>query len=237
MEHAFNLAGGDIRIEKYQVAATEADLGTPFLIPGAGNAGIVQATTTGAVDMIGCNLDLATYVTAQQTDGSSAERTVSVITNPDAVWRIKMSGGATENTALTAVAVTTASTTGLTITTAEDWSSPEMDEGFTWAYDGANAGQARKITSTTTLAGTVTVAFDYDTVVGDNFLRCPYSPGQSVTLQLTTNLIQADASIAVGTGADFRCYRLLLRDQTDSGKTNSFVYALSDDHCFSGRTT
>ncbi len=237
MEFAYTLSGAAPLIKKYQVNATVARAGVPLLIPGAGNAGIVLATTTGAADMLGVNLDTATYVTAQQTDGTSAERKVSVIINPDAVWRMKMSGGATEDTALALQAVTTAASDGLSVTTAAEWSSPTFDEGVVWGYDGANAGQARKITSVSSTAGTVTVAFDRDTVVGDNFLRAPYWPVQGITVQLTTLLTQADASIAVGTGAGFKTVELILKDITDSGRTNSYVLAIPTDHVWGPRPT
>jgi len=237
MEFAYTMSGSAPLIKKYQVNATVARAGVPLLIPAGGNAGIVLATTTGAADMVGVNLDTATYVTAQQTDGTSAERKVSVIINPDAVWRMKMSGGATENTALALNAVTTASSDGLTVTTAAEWSSPTFDEGVVWGYDGANAGQARKITSVSSTAGTVTVAFDQDTVVGDNFLRAPYWPVQGITIQLTTLLTQADASIAVGTGAGFKTVELILKDLSGEGRTNSYVLAVPTDHVWGPRPT
>lgn len=237
MEFAYTMSGAAPLMKKYQVNATVARAGVPLLIPGAGNAGVVLATTTGAADMVGVNLDTATYVTAQQTDGSSAQRQVTLVVNPDAVWKMLMSGGATENTALALHTVTTASTDGLTITTATEWSNPTFDEGYAWGYDGANAGQARKITSVSATAGTVTVAFDQDTVVGDNFMRCPYSPIQGITIQLTTNLTQADASIAVGTGAGFKTVELLLRDLSMEGRTNSYVLAVPTDHVWGPRPT
>lgn len=237
MELAYTMSGAAPLMKKFQVNATVARAGVPLVIPGAGNAGVVLATTTGAADMVGVNLDTATYVTAQQTDGSSAERKITLVVNPDAVWRMLMSGGATENTALALQTVTTAATDGLSVTTAAEWSSPTFDEGFVWGYDGANAGQARKITSVSSTAGTVTVAFDQDTVVGDNFLRCPYSPIQGTTIQLTTLLTQADASIAVGTGAHFKTVELLLRDINNEGRTNSYVLAVSGDHVWGPRPT
>lgn len=237
MQYAYSLTGNSTPVmKKYQVAATAA-AGVPLLIPAAGGAGLATSTTTSAANMVGVTLDSATYVTAQQTDGTSAEREVTMIVNPDAVWRIKMSGGATEDTALTLYDVTTASTDGLTITTGDAWNSPTYDEGVVWGYDGANAGSFRKITSVGATAGTVTVAFDQDTVVGDNFLRAPYWPCQGTTIQLTTNLTQADASIAVGTGAAFVPVELYLRDITDSGQTNSFVLACSGDHVWGPRPT
>ena len=148
MEYAYSLTGNSVPVmKKYQVAATVANVGVPLLIPAAGGAGLATSTTTSAANMVGCTLDTATYVTAQQTDGTSAEREVTMIVNPDAVWRIKLSGGATEDTALTLYDVTTASTDGLAITTGDAWNSPTYDEGVVWGYDGANAGSFRKITS------------------------------------------------------------------------------------------
>lgn len=237
MELAYTLHGNAPLLKKYQCNSSSTAVGQPWVIPGANNAGVVIATTTGAADMVGVNLDSATYVTAQQTDGTSAERQLTLIVNPDAVWKIKMSGGATENTALDLHTVTTANTAGTVITTGTAWDSATFDEGFVWGYEGANAGQARKITSVSSTAGTVTVAFDQDTVVGDTFLRCPYSPIQGITIQLTTLLTQADASIAVGTGAGFKTVELILNDITNSGRTNSFVLAVPTDHVFGGRPT
>jgi len=237
MEYAYSLTGNSVPVmKKYQVAA-DAIAGIPLLIPAAGGAGLATSTTTSAANMVGVTLDGATYVTAQQTDGTSAEREVTMIVNPDAVYRMKMSGGATEDTALTLLPVTTASTDGLAVTTASAWNSPTYDEGVAWGYDGANAGSYRKVTSVSATAGTVTVAFDQDTAVGDNFLRAPYWPCQSTNIQLSTLLTQADASIAVGTGAEFVPVELDLRDITDSGQTNSFVYAVAGDHVWGPRPT
>jgi len=238
MEYANSLTGNSTpTIRKFQIAATVANQGVPLLIPAANGAGLATSTTTSAANMVGVTLDTATFVTAQQTDGTSAEREVSVIINPDAVWRIKLSGGAAENTALTLLAITTATTDGLDITTASAWNSPTFDEGIAWAYDGANSGQFRKVTAVSATAGTVTVAFDNDHAVGDNFLRAPFWPTQSTAIQLTTNLFQANASIAVGTGAQFKPVELLLRDSTDDGQNNSFVFAIAGDHAFGGRPT
>lgn len=237
MEYAYSLTGNSAPVmKKYQIAAT-AIAGIPLLIPAAGGAGLATSTTTSAANMVGVTLDGATYVTAQQTDGTSAEREVTVIVNPDAVWEMKLSGGATENIALTFQEITTASTDGLVITTAAEWSNPTFDEGIVWGYDGANSGAFRKITSVSSTAGTVTVAFDQDTAVGDNFLRAPYWPVQSTNIQLTTLLTQADASIAVGTGAEFKPVELRLRDASDQGQTNSYVLAVAGDHVWGPRPT
>ena len=237
MRVAYLLSGGVGAYKKYQVNETVANIGAPMVFPPASGAGVALATTTGAADFVGCSEDTVTYVTAQQTDGTSAERLVSLCVSPDAVWIALMSGGATEGTALTLYPVTTASADGLAVTTGTAWNSPTMDEGVVWGYDGANPLQARKITSVSGTAGTVTVAFDRDTVVGDNFLRAPYWPTQGATVQLTTNLYQVDASIAVGTGAQFKPVELILKDRNGEGRTKSYLLCMSTDHVFSGRPT
>lgn len=231
MELGYTLSGGAPVMKRYQFGVTNTNSGVPYTVPAAGTAGVVIGTTTGATDLVGVSVDPpGTYLTAQQSDFSDPARYVRLIINPDAVWKAQMSGGATENTALALQTVTTLSSDGLTITTAAAWNSPEYDEGQAWGYAGANAGVARKITSTSGTAGTLTVALPNDTVVGDTFLRAPYNPMQTVTVQLTTNLTQADASIAVGTGAPFRVIELLLNSLAGDGRTNSFVFFASNSH-------
>lgn len=236
----YDLYGSVPIVKKFQFGVTLTQAGIPFTVPAANTAGVVIGTTTGATDLVGISIDKgtiratgaaqATYTTTQGTGNSSAERYVSLIINPFAVWAWKMSGGATEDTVLALQTVTTASSGGTAITTGATWTGTEFDEGVTWGYSGANAGAYRKITSTGATAGTVTIPFDVGTVVNDVFLRAPYWPMQTVTIQLSTALYQADASIAVGTGAPFRVIELRLRDSTDAGQTNSFVLGVSNSH-------
>lgn len=230
-------SGRSMILKKYQIAADSTVVGVPKLIPAADTAGVAVATTTSLADMVGITTDTATYVTAQQTDGSSAERTVTLIVNPDAMFWALMSQGATLGTALSLRAVTTASADGLTVTTGESWTATEYDEGAVWGYDGANAGQIRKITSTSATAGTVTVAFDQDTVVGDNFIRVPWWPLQSTKMQLTANLDGADASIAVGTGAEAKPVEFVYGTAANNGCTDSWVIWIPTDHVFTPRPT
>lgn len=235
MEYAYMLGGGAPLFMKFQINATLANAGIVVLAPGANNAGVQISTTTSFANAVGVTLDAATYVTAQQAAGLSAERTVSVIISPQAVFRALMSGGAAEGTALTKYPVTSAASDGLSVTTASiaDWSSPQFDEGTVWFADGANAGAERKVTSVSSTVATVTVAFDQDTVVGDNALRAPYSrlDDTAKTLQTTTNLYQADASIAVGTGGAVRIIDLEL-----NGVADSYVDFILGDHAL-GQTT
>ena len=141
MDFAYDLSGGSSAIvKKYQVAATNTVLGRPY--NKATGSGVALATTDTLTDYVGVNIDAAgTYVTAQQSDNSDTARTTSLIINPQAIYRARLSGGAADGTALTAQAITTASTDGLSVVTSGfDPNSPSMDEGITWGYSGANAG-------------------------------------------------------------------------------------------------
>ena len=227
-------------VKKFQFGVTLTQVGIPFTIPAAGTAGVVIGTTTTATDLVGLSIDQgtvattgaaqSTYTTTQGSGASSAERVVSLIVNPFAVWAWKISATEVADVALVLQTVTTASAGGTAVTTAAEWSSPTVDEGVTWGFSGANAGRVRKVTSVSATAGTVTIPFDYAIAVDDVFLRAPWWPMQTVTIQLGTNLTQADASIVVGTGAPFRVVELRLRDGTDSGRTNSFVLGVSNSH-------
>lgn len=231
-----NVIGGSAPWRKrYQITATQTVVGIPYLQPAAGNAGTPVGTTTACDNLVGISLDTAVFVTAQQTDGSSAERTVSLVINPGALWQAKFTGGAASNTTLAQRTVSTASTDGLVITTGDDWGSPEYDEGVIWGFDGANAEQFRKITSTGATAATVTVAFDSDTVIGDNFLFAPLFEGQPETVTLSTELDQVRADVAVASNtAAFRCVELRLLDKAGDGDTSSFAILLSSNHVYGG---
>ena len=142
MEYAHMLGGGAPLFDRFAIGETFADPGIPALEPDANAGGVALPTVTDLANVVGVTLDTATFVTAQQTDGTSAEREIGIIISPDAVFRALMSGGVTEGTALTRYPVTTASTTGLVVTTASiaNWANPQFDEGVVGFDDGANSG-------------------------------------------------------------------------------------------------
>lgn len=230
MELKNTLSGSGPYLMKHQINATVANVGVPLLIGGAGEAGLDLPTATAVNDMVGVNIDTATYVTAQQTDGTSAERLVTVIVNPDAVWKARLSGSSTEGTALTTQSVDTATTDGLDVT-AGDFSSTTMDEGSIWGYTGANVGQIRKITSISTTAATVTVAFDYDHAVGDEFLYCSFWPFDANTVKLTAAFYEVDAQAAAASNeAEFMPIRIIANDKASEGTLTSAVLMVCRDH-------
>lgn len=237
MDFAYYEQGGSYPLKMgFQINETLANAGIPVLAPGANNAGVQISTTGSWANAVGVTLDAATYVTAQQTDGSSAEREVDVVISSTAVFRALMSGGATEGTALSLFTVTTASSTGLDIVTGDNFT--DFDDGVIWGYDGANVSQKRNIGIGDATDATVTVAFDHDTVVGDNFLAASYWFLSDVAgqIQTTTLLTQANASIAGGTGGAGLIIDMELGDLSNEGRTNSFVLFKFDDHKLSGNT-
>jgi hypothetical protein len=238
MDFAYNLSSNNTpHMKKFQVGATLSTPGVPVLVGGAGADGIVAASTTAAADLVGVTIDTATLVTAQQTDNSDPAATVTCIISPHACYEAVLSGGATSGTALTLYDVTTASTDGLAVTTGDAWDCPDFDEGTVWGYDGANAGVARKITSTSSTAATVMVAFPNDTVVGDNFMRAPLCASpvgmEDQFVQLTTTLDQVDASVTIDTNNNnFRCVELILKDASDNGRFTSKAVLVPFDSIF-----
>jgi hypothetical protein len=239
MEFAYDLTGAPPMLKRYQVAATNTVLGRPYLKVAANGSGIVLGTTTGAVDFVGVNADAAgTYATAQNSDGSSNAAITTLIVNPLAVYKARLSGGATDGTALSAATVTTAATDGLSVTTsAFDPNSPDMDEGIVWGYTGANAKVARKITSTAANVATVTVAFPSDTAVGDQFLYAAVSPLSTITAQLTTNCTEIDATAAISGDATIVVVEMALNDKAHNGTTSSYAFVQFVDHLLGGNIT
>lgn len=237
MDFVYSLSGAPAWAKRYQVDATISNVGVPLLIDTAGQGGLNAGTTTSAADLAGMAVDTVTYTATQGTGSDSAERKVGVIINPDAVWRAKMSGGATENTALTLYDVTTAVSTGLTVTTGDDFTSPEFDEGVIWGYTGANAGQQRKLTSSASTLASAIIPFDQGTAVGDNFMVAPYWYLTTSAVQLTTNLFQANAAIAVATGAAFKVVDMELLDIGGDGRNASAIHMYAVDHILGARPT
>ncbi len=234
MEFAYDLSGSSTAfVKKYQVAASNAVLGVPYLQnAAAGGTGIVLGTTTGAANALGVNIDTAgTYVTAQQTDNSDTQRLTSVIVNPHAAYNAVLSGGATSGTAMTLYTAVSGGSDGLTIVMDVSVASPDTDETYLYCLTGANAGLRRKVTSTSTVTATFIVAWRYDVAAGDTFMTLGATPTQTEALTLTTDLTGVNGALAP-TGAAFNVVEAIAHD-----RTSSFLVVSFGDHCFSGRPT
>lgn len=198
---------------------------------------IEDATTTSLADFVGSVLSASdrnphgggvgslTYSTAVAS--GTPEGLVRVYINPDIVYEALMSGGATNNTALDTLTESAGDSNRVTVTHPAGPNN-SMDDGTVWGLTGANAGQSRKITTyTADTSLVVTVPFVNTIAANDTFAVAPYLPLVTTTLQLSTTLDQADASIAVGTGGNARVVELVL-----NGTTDSFVRFIGRDMAF-----
>ena len=220
MEEAYHLGGTNAHLQRMKLGAAQANRGI-IMIGGAGTSlGVIPITTTVASTLPahGLATDVGTYST---TPAAGAEGLVTVDTNPDLVVMAKISGAATEDTALIVLTQTSASSTVLTCTVQSD----SVDGGTLWGLTGANKGVSRSITAhTSTTSLTVTVAFPYSMAVGDTFLYAPYNTAGtgadgadgSRWVQVSTLFTQANGIIASGTGVPVSVVDLITAGRTDS---------------------
>ncbi len=110
MEVAFTIGGGGLHLRNYQMEATAIASGVPVMSDGdsLNSSGALPVTATSALNCIGLSVDTdRTASTLAQvaagagdlSDGNNASFVKTCI-NPDAVFRAKLSGGGTEDTAL-----------------------------------------------------------------------------------------------------------------------------------------
>lgn len=216
---AGHLCGGAGLQKRFKIAVTIANAGIPGIAV-TNTVGIRPASTTSFADTMGLILDTATYSATQ----GDAEGVVTVSIRPDLIVKALMSGAAAEGTALTLLSNTTASAAGTVITDA-DVGTADMVSGTVWCITGANVGRNRIITThSASTSFTVTVPFQQDLAVADEFLFCPWATfGTGAAdldgvgnLQTSTLFTQADATIASGTGAEAVAIDLELNGRSDS---------------------
>lgn len=230
MNFAYNLLGGAGApfSKKFKISATFAVPGVYATAALAGGTGIVKGIATTATDQVGVTTDTGTYTTTQS--ATMVEGTVSLITNPGAVYRIHAVSTATSAALLTTTASAAASNgLSVTITTGDPVpNSPSMDEGQIFCISGANGGTSRKVTSVSATVATVIVPFANAVAVGDVFLVLPWMPGDNAAnnVNFTTNILDARGDIAVGTGADLRPVEVEIDGSSiTAAQNNSYVYA------------
>lgn len=228
MQYAYDLGGAadplykTLKVGATVVASTLVMHDTNFY------GHVIPVTTTSSTDGLGLCDAAATYAT-------SLEATTGVIINPLAVYRAKCAGSATAGTALSAATLhvltqTTASTTVITDTTSGY--SNSRDGGTVFVLSGKNKGLSRVSTShVDATSSTVTVAFPNSVAIGDKVVVVPYSCS-SHKVQPTTNLVEADASIAIGTGIDCAVVDVKLQSPINATNPEIFVYFILHDTIF-----
>lgn len=230
MRFAYQLDGGTTPLyRKYQIGAAFPTAGVPALVSAANKGGLALGSTTGAADLVGITVDAqATFVTAQQSDGSDPERQVTLVASPHAAFKALMTGSSTEGTAIVTDTETAASTTGLIVTTGTNYTN--FDEGGIYGTSGANMGKSRKIITGDATNADVEVAFPADIAVGDVFMHFPFWPGEDQFVQLSTLLTEVDCSATVDTNNNN--FRVI--DMELNTTTNSYVHLVPFDHLFAG---
>jgi len=231
MDFAYSWSGSAPIVKKYQIGEAMATAGVPVEVETLANvAGVLLCETTTAADVVGVTLDAqATRNTAQQSDNSDPAVYVTVIAQPDAIYRAKLSGGATSNTALTANTNSVADATGLLLTMGLGTA---YDDGYIWGATGANAGVVRKVTAVDGTNEVPIIAFPYDIAVGDTFYAATFGPATLCGIQLTSTLEQIDATADLQSTDNFRCVKMDLRPTAEDGANNSFAYISIFDHLF-----
>ena len=220
MYHAGHLSGGASLLKKLKLGAAMADPGIVMIAGVTTAVGVIPCTTTSFANAYGLAQDEGTYSSTQ----GAAEGLCTVNVRPDAIIRARMSGGATEGTALTTL-INTAASAGGTLITDADVGSNDFDGGIVWCTKGNNVGHSRSVTAHSAATSvTVTVPFPRAIAVGDEFIVIPYNwvgtgaagADGPMAVQTSTLFTEADASIAAGTGGEVSVIDLELNGASDS---------------------
>ena len=238
MNLGYMLHGGAPVKKRFRVNATMTTaVGMPVMIGASGNAGLVLTSAISGTDVVGVTLDTGVYTTTPT--ATTPEGIVTVVINPDAVYRIRGASTSTAGAQLSLTTNATASSGGTVVTSGAgdpDPSTPhDMIEGMIVCVSGANKGQMRTLTTTATTSATTTVAFLNAIAVGDEFIILPWSNTSILanTIKLTTNFAEAVQSTASGVGILMAIPDLEIDfADTTSARRNSYVYAKFLDHVY-----
>jgi hypothetical protein len=177
------MSGAAPLVKKFKVGATPnfAVAGAPAVVAASADAGVVPVTSGTVGITVGLALDTSTYTTNQATVLASGDAQVSVVVNPDAVVRFRVSGSSTAGTAIATVTNSVASTGGTAVTITSGDPIPNSTttklDGTLICISGNNVGLRRRITTVSATVYTVLVPFPYTIAAGDKFLALAYFPG------------------------------------------------------------
>lgn len=203
---------------QYKVSATLTEGAVVMREATATDPGEVEiASTTAALNCMGCALDTGTYSTVQ----GATEGLVRLNPQPFALWKFRISGTSVQGAALTATTPAqiltndTAETAGTTIAETSV-GTINMERGLVKGRTGANAGTIRKIaahTNNTSLV--VTVPFPNDIAAGDTFIRVPWSRTAIAVQMVATTIDEANGAIADETGIPFDVHDVIIDEEND----------------------
>ena len=234
MEVAYMLSGGAPVVKRYMAGTTISTAGVPVI--GAVDAG----TDLGSVEVPGAS----TAITIGQqvglcidTSGTVAatgitdnnDLFVSVIINPDLVYRARMNNGTTSGTALATTSPTSADSTGATLTGATTF-----DNGAVWGYTGTNVGSFRRADDA---LGSLSINFVNGTSTDDTYLAVHGFPcGIEVTnfesYDMTTDLTEIVAQTTVIDQDNYCTVDMELNDSSSNGNLRSYYHLIANNHHF-----
>ncbi len=234
MEIMNMLSGGAPVIKRYMAGTTISNAGIPLLVAvdAATDLGSVEPMTASEAmavgSYVGLGLDVSGTVAATGITDSD-ELFVSVVINPDLVIRAKMNNGTTSGTALATTAPTSADSTGATLTGATTF-----NNGAVWGYTGTNVGEFRRADDT---AGSLSINLVNGTATTDTYIAVHGFPCTSVVgtwdcYDLTTDLTQVIAQTAVTDTLNFATVDMEMRDNSQSGTSNSYYHLIGSQHLF-----
>ena len=229
MDMAYILGGSYPHIAKMRIGESVSQ-GVPLVGAMDGESGAQEISNTAFVNVLGVCQEDVTYSTTQATDGSDLDRVAACIINSDAVWKAKLSGGATEGTLLPVATVDTADSAGLSVET--DVAMTIYDNGTIWGLTGANKGQVRKIDEISGAHASVLVPF-LAVAVGDTFLVSPFHQGgPTLTVELTTLMTEVNNAADPTSNIPMTPIDLLT-----NGRGDSFMLFMFRDHAFAADQT
>ena len=186
--------GGDPVIKKLHIGGDIA-AGVIAIMDGTFKGFAIPQPAATNADGLGVSLDSGVYAVATPVQNS-------IIINPLAVYRGRVSGTAAGGGLLSAASTnvltnTIASPTGVLVTAAAT-GAVELAGGTIFGLTGANAGIRRPILSYIAATSvTVTLQFPNAIAVGDKFVVVPVSP-VGHWHNATTNLLEINGIVAVG---------------------------------------
>jgi len=200
MQLVKTINGGDAWTRRYLTGVTVVKEQV-VCVPALGGNGVIgaPASVNDYSEALGITTEAVTYSTTQGSAGNLCE----IVCAPFAIFKGKVSGGATADTAF-ALSLDNAlllnSTTEAAGATVADTNvgTSEYVGGYLVGLSGANKGFVRVIDSHTDNTSTVVDdVFDNDITAGDTFLRT-FSPAMGQGMELTTNFVQFNGVTSAG---------------------------------------
>jgi len=231
MEKLGFMSGAGPFYKRYQAGTTISTRGVPVTgsIDSSTDLASVEpmAASAAAQACVGLAVDTSGTVAATGITDSDA-LLVSVIINPDLIYRARANAGTTSGTALATTTTTASDPTGVTAA-----GTTTLDNGAVIGHTGANAGEIRRADDA---SGSVAINFPKAIATGDQFIAihgypCAALGSANTFFDLTTDLTEVVAQTAVTDTDNFVCIDID-GEHSDERTTKLFYHLVANDHLF-----